>query len=371
MLACAVAFIEAILFSALAPLVPYFKDELGLSEAGAGIVVAAYAVGAFAGAFPSISVTRRVGPKHAIVAAFGLLAVSTLVLGTADTFPVVVVARFAQGIGSALAFTGALAWLTGVTEPELRAEAIGIAFSAAFTGALLGPLLGAAAAQAGITLVFALVAALVALLGIATLRLASPAALEPGGMGTPPLATLFHDRRAGIAIWLIAVAGLLLGVVGVLVPLRLDELGWGSAAIGGLFAVVAVTQAAFSPMLGRLADQRGRETMLRLWLVCAGAAFLGLVLDERSLLYAGIGGVAIFALGAMWTPATALLADAVDGRGFDQATAAGLMNVAWAPGFAVGGIVAGAIAATVGDTVAYLLTGALCLATLPLLRAGS
>ena len=42
-----VVFVDAMLFGALAPLIPGYADEFDLSKGGAGVLVGAYAAGAF------------------------------------------------------------------------------------------------------------------------------------------------------------------------------------------------------------------------------------------------------------------------------------------------------------------------------------
>jgi len=317
-----------------------------------------------------MAVARRAGVKATVTAGFIVLASATFALAVSDSLPGIVGARFAQGAGSALALTGAIAWLTGSTDASQRAGAIGLAFSAAFIGALLGPLVGATAATAGITLVFTGVALSTLGLGIAALALEAPRRSRVAA--TPPLHELFVDPAARVGIWLILVAGIHLGVIGVLVPLQFDRLGLSAAQIGVVFATAAVIQAIASPLFGRLADVRGREFPIRIALWTSTVAFVLLTFDGRVLLYAAVALVCIVSLGMIWTPSMALLADAAERRGFDQSTAAGMMNVAWAPGFAVGGIVAGVLAETFGDAVPYVLMSAICLGSLVLLgRHGS
>jgi DHA1 family multidrug resistance protein-like MFS transporter len=364
-LASAVAFIEAVLFTSMAPLLPYYEKSLGLSESSAGVFVASYAVGAFAAAFPSMALARRAGVKTTVTTGFIVLASSTLALGFADSLPAVIGSRFGQGAGSAIALTGAIAWLTGVTDASQRAGAIGIAFSAAFIGALLGPVIGATAASVGIAPVFTAVAFGTAVLAVATLALEAPSGSRLGK--TPPLLQLFRDHAARIGIWLILVAGVYLGVIGVLVPLQLDRLGLSATEIGAAFATAAVIQAIASPLIGRLADTRGRAFPIRIALSTATVTLLLLTFDDRAWLYAGLAVVGIVSLGMIWAPSTALLADAAERRGFDQSTAAGMMNVAWAPGFAVGGIAAGVLAETLGDAVPYVLMSMICIGSLVLL----
>jgi len=74
-------------------------------------------------------------------------------------------------------------------------------------------------------------------------------------------------------------------------------------------------------------------------------------------------------LGAFWAPAMAMLSDAAEAFGLDQALAAALMNLAWAGGQIVGSGAGGAVAKAAGDTVPTVATAGLCGATLLALSA--
>src|SRR6266508_4505521 len=63
----------------------------------------------------------------------------------AESAWVLYAARFGQGVGSSLAWTGGLAWLVAAAPRGRRGELIGIAMGAAVAGALLGPVLGGVA----------------------------------------------------------------------------------------------------------------------------------------------------------------------------------------------------------------------------------
>jgi MFS family permease len=363
LLASAVGFLEALLFAALAPLLPDLEERLGLSKAGLGVLTSAYAVGAFAGALPSIWLARRLGVKATVLAGLFLFAFSTAAFTAPDQSALVFAARIGQGAGSAFAYTGALAWLVAVTPPDKRGAAIGITFSATFSGELFGPLVGAAAARAGIALVFSIVAAFALLLAAVAGTMAKP---ESTATRLPSVQLLGRTRVVRAAAWLIALTALLLGMLGVLAPLRLDELGWGATLIGVVFALAAALQAVVNPVIGRLTDARGNQAPLRAGLVLSAATSALLVLDNRALVYGAIVVAAATAYATLWTPALAQLSSAVERRGFDQAVVFGLMSAAWPPGFAIGAAAGGALAAATTDALPYLLSALACLITLRL-----
>lgn len=360
LLACAVVFIEAILFTALAPLLPELVERFALSKTGAGALSAAYPLGALAASIPSIVLARRAGLRRTVVVSLLVLAGASVALGLATSVAMVFSGRFFQGVGSAFAYTGALSWLTATVPAGRRAEAIGIAFSAAFMGALLGPLLGAVADATGLAPVFLAIAALAAGLALATLVLPAPTS---SAAAHPPLRRLASDRTVVVSIWLIGLAGVLLGVFGVLIPLHLDDIGWSAIAIGLLFALASVVVALASPFVGRLADRAGRGTPLRIGLLLAAATSLGLAVETGEWLYAGISVIAAVAAGILWGPAMALLADAVERRGYDYAAGFGLTNAAWSPGFAIGAGLGAALASELGDSVTFLVVAGICIAS--------
>lgn len=74
------------------------------------------------------------------------------------------------------------------------------------------------------------------------------------------------------------------------------------------------------------------------------------------------------AFGLSWAPAMAVLADAAQRIDLHLAWAFALMNLAWAPGQALGSAAGGAIAKATSDAVPFLLLSGACVATLLALR---
>ncbi len=358
-LACAVTFTETAFFSALSPLLPWFADRYDLSKAAAGALAASYAVGAMVAALPSILVAKRLGLRTTVVGAMLVISVASIAFGLAGEAWIAYAARFAQGVGSAMAWTAALAWLTTTAPREGRGQAIGFAIGAAFAGALLGPALGATAESIGLLPVFVTVGAFAALVaGWAGLMPDPPPPRDDRPAATAPAFVLV------LSIWVIMLAGGLIGVVGVLAPLRLDQLGWTALGVGAVFITASALQTVVNPVLGRLADRLGRTALLRVGLAVSAGACVLLVVDAGKWVYALLVLGAGVCFGTLWTPGMAFLSDTVDRRGLDQVVGFGLMNVAWAPGFALGAAAGGALAGATSDALPYSLAAAVCVLTL-------
>ena len=62
--------------------------------------------------------------------------------------------------------------------------------------------------------------------------------------------------RPGVAtgLWLMVMPSVMVGVIGVLGPLRLNRLGFSAAAIGAVFVVAAAVESLSSILAGRWAD---------------------------------------------------------------------------------------------------------------------
>lgn len=366
-LVSAIVLLESTFFAVLAPLLPAFADEFGLSKAEAGALSAIYAAGGLAGAIPSGLLAVRIGVRATVVAGLAIIAATSVAFGLAETAWLLYAARFGQGVGSALAWTGGLAWLVAAAPRHRRGELIGIAMGAAVAGALLGPVLGGAAALTSTGSAFAVVAACgVGLAVWAWTTPSFPPSEEPQQLGE--LFRAFREREVVSGFWLISLAAFLLGVISVVAPLRLDELGWGALGISAAFFVSAGVEAVVNPFLGRWSDRYGRLAPVRAALVSCIAVSLIIPwvgLRWPALILVVAAGIVY---GLFWVPGAALLADGAESAGLDQGFGFAILNVAWAPANVVGAAAGGALAETVGDAGAYVLAAVLCLVTLTAMR---
>ena len=350
-------------FGVLAPLLPYYEDKFDLSTSALGVLSAVYAFGGFVGAIPSGVLAVRAGVKAAVLTGLAIIVATSIAFGLAESTWVLYIARFGQGVGSSFAWTGGLAWLVASAPKERRGELIGITMGSAIAGALLGPVLGGVASVIGPGTAFAVVAAGGIVLG--AWAWATPAARpaeEPQPLSALRAAPRVREVVSGF--WLVSLAAFLLGLISVVAPLRLDELGWGALGISAAFLISAGIEAAMSPVFGRWSDRHGRLAPVRTGLVAAIAVSLIIPWVDLPWPYLVLVILAGVAYGVNWVPGTALLSDGAEKAGLDQGFGFALLNVAWAPANAVGAALTGVLAETAGDGAAYLLAAALCVVTL-------
>jgi MFS family permease len=362
----ALVFTDTIFFTALTPLLPHYVHTAGLSKAGAGVLVAAYPFGTLVSALPSGLLVARLGARRGALFGLVLMSASTLLFGWSTSALLLDTARFVQGLGGSCTWAAGMAWLASEAPPERRGELLGTALGAAVAGALFGPVVGVIADQVGTGPAFSAAAVIGAILIVIDFCIPAPERGEEQGLS----AAFAAVRHSGVAmgLWLTAIAGIAFGVLDVLAPLRLNDLGASAIAIGATFLASAAVETGLSPVSGRLADRRGAYFPIRISLLAGVVvSLLASVISPAAALIALLI-IGMPAFGTLFAPASAMIADAAQQLELHQGLAFGLANLAWAAGQTVAASASGAIAQATSDLVPYSMLAAVCLATFVAIR---
>lgn len=342
-LCCAVVFLDAAFFAAVAPLLPSLKSDLGIGDAQAGLLSASYAAGILLLAIPGGVFASRKGPRRGVLLGLVGMGIFSVAFGFAGSLGPMTAARFGQGASGALMWAGAMGWVISTGSPERRGVLVGILVGAATVGELLGAPIGALAYAVGRDLVFASVGAVSALLFVG-------AWFEPD----PPLSPASTARellsrvpRTGIvmALWMLTASAIAFGAATVIAPLRLDDLGASAAMIAAAFAAGSLVETILGPQVGRVSDRVGRALPYSIGAATGAVAIVVMALaGAMPTVFAAMVALA-FAAGLGFTPAMALVADRAENAQIDQAFASGMTNVAFGGGQMIGAGGTGLLAA--------------------------
>jgi MFS family permease len=360
-LVSAIVLVDTSFYAAITPLLPYYADHEHLTKASAGILSGAYPAGTLIASLPSGALAARFGPRPLLVAGLSMLAITSIVFGLAHSIVLLDAARFAQGIGGALSWTGGMGWLSGAAPPERRGAMMGTAMAAATGGALLGPVLGAIARALGTGVTFGAVGVIAAFMLVAVLTL--PIRQTRAEKLAGSLGEAIRQPSVARGLWLVACTALLFGTLNVLLPLRIDNVGGSGALIAFVWVFAAALEAVVNPLSGRRADKHGWAGVARFGLVGGAVVVLLAGVSTQLGLLAAIGVASGPVIGVLWSPGLVLLGQGSDEAGFEHTYAFALMNLAWAAAQTVATAGGGALAHATSDIVPLTVVASVALLT--------
>lgn len=321
----AVSFSVAVGFGIVAPAIPVFAREFGVSRFAAGAVIAIFALMRFVSALGCGRLVDRFGERLILASGIGIVAVSSVLAGLAQTYAQLLVLRGAGGVGSAMFTVSAVSLLLRVVEANQRGRASGMFQAGFLVGGITGPAFGGLLAGISLRAPFFVYAGTLAVAGaialLALRRTELQAKLnEPAGAEPPQrtsLATALRSRAYLAALTANFGNGwALFGLRSALIPLfvveglRRDPLWTG---IG--FLVSSAAQGATLWPAGRLVDTRGRRPFMILGgsLVAASMALLAV----SATLPAYLVSMLLFGIGSgfLGVAPAAVVGDVVQGRG--------------------------------------------------------
>lgn len=203
---------------------PAIKEDLGFTQAGLAWVINAYLI-AFGGLLLLAGrLGDLIGRKRIFLIGLTAFTLASLLCGAAGTPQMLIIARFLQGIGGAMATAVTLGMIvTMFPKPAEQAKAIGVFSFVAAAGASIGLLAGGVLTQA---LSWNWIFLVNLPIGIAALVLATRLIDNDRGIGL--------RQGADVLGALLVTSALMLGVYTIV---KAEEYGWASAHTLGLGAV--------------------------------------------------------------------------------------------------------------------------------------
>jgi len=361
----AVAFSVALGFGIVAPAIPLFAKEFGVSNFAAGAVISVFALVRFASAPFAGRLVNRLGERVVLATGIGIVGVSSLLAGLSGSYAQLIVLRGIGGFGSALFTVSSFALLLRVVAPDQRGRAAGTYQTGFLLGAIAGPAFGGPLTAWSLRAPFFAYATTLLVAGaVAAVFLARAALRESevtaGTADVAPtsLATALRSSayRAAVANNF-ALGWAIFGVRASLIPLFVVEgLRLGPAWTGAGLVISAAVQGLVMIPAGRLVDTRGRRPFLR-----AGAAFsliAGVVMALTGNAPLFLLAMALYGVGSalLGVSAAAVVGDVIGGRG---GTPVAAFQMASDAGAFLGPLVAGLLADAASFEVAFLATAAI------------
>ena len=213
---------------------------------------------------------------------------------------------------------------------------------------------GGVAELTGIRPAFALVALVAAALAAGVALVAAPGREQPRRARS---ARALRDRGFVGGLWLNTLPALFFGTLDVLVPLRLDDAGYGALAIAAVFVAAGLIEVGVNPLVGRVSD-RARASLADPGLARRVDRRLGRDrVRDRAARRRSARGRRVDQLRWLLHAGHGPCRGSRRAAGLAQGIGFGVMNSAWAAGALVGPAVGGALAEAFGDPVPYLSAG--------------
>src|ERR1700749_58085 len=172
----AVSFTVALGYGIVAPGIPAFARQFGVSVAAAASVISAFALMRVAFALPAGRLADRFGSRRVMAIGIAVVAVSSMLAGFSRSFAQLLVLRGVGGLGSAMFSVSAQALLLASVPGGQRGRASGLYTGGFLLGGITGPALGGAVAAWSLRAPFFLYGALLVVPAVIAAAAFGPAA---------------------------------------------------------------------------------------------------------------------------------------------------------------------------------------------------
>lgn len=354
--------------SVISPVLPLIAQEFGVSYAGAGALVAAFAVGRIPFDFIGGAAVDRWSPRLIACGGAAIVGISAFLSVFAKSFSALLWYRLLGGIGSALFTITAMAFLARTVAPQRMGQAMGFYQSMLLVGVSIGPGVGGLAASFFHDLrapfwAMTVLSLVVAVVGVWWIGEFPPVTARESAVrqdsAREVLSQLLRDWTFVFACVLtFLLFGIRSGISLNLMPLFAQEhIGLHESGIGLTQSLCSLANFCVIWHAGRLLDGVGRRsvTLVSLW-----ATVLAILLYLWATTYARLAIVSIVfgaAIGYLGPAPAAVIADLTPpGK---AGTVMGVYRGSGDTGLLLGPVFAGWLAGHLGFDLAFVVTAAL------------
>ncbi len=370
----AAAFVIAIGFGLVAPVLPAYARSFDVGVAAASVVVSAFAFFRLVFAPVGGALVSRLGERPVYLTGLLIVAASSLATAFAQSYVQLLVFRGLGGIGSTMFTVSAMALLVRLAPPGMRGRVSSAYASAFLIGGTVGPVVGGLLASLGMRLPFiAYAVALVIAAASVALRL-SGASLRPSPDQPVAAPMLLREALADPAYRAALASGFAngwsnFGVRVAVLPQFAFAVYAATWVAGVALAVAAVGTALTLQVSGRLADRIGRRPLVIGGLLVTAVSLGAMGLSHSLLVLLVLSVVSGVGAGMVNPGQQATVADVVGSdRGGGSVLAT--FQMSQDTGAILGPILVGVAADAWGFGWAFALTGVVSVvAVLPWLRA--
>ncbi|HML50833.1 MAG TPA: MFS transporter [Propionicimonas sp.] len=371
----AAAFVIALGFGLITPVLPSFAQSYGVGAFASSVVVSAFAFFRLIFAPAGGRLIARLGERPVYLSGLVIVAVSTGATAFAQDYWQLLVFRGLGGIGSTMFTVSAVALLVRLAPVSIRARVSSVYATAFLLGGVGGPVVGGLLGSWGLRVPF-LVYAVALLIAAAIVAIfLRDAALRPApGVPTLPVLRLrqaWRDSAYRAAFGSGFANGWAnFGVRNAILPLfAVVVIGNAPWVAGMALAVFALGNAVGLTVAGRNADRRGRRPFIIGGLVVSGIATAATGFAPNLTLLVVLSLIAGVGAGTLNPAQQASLADVV-GREHNGGPALAAFQMAQDSGSIAGPLIAGLLVDHGSYELAFAVTGGITvIAALPWLWA--
>ncbi|WP_291043365.1 MFS transporter [Herbiconiux sp.] len=314
-----VAFFVMLGFGVVIPVLPVYVRSFGVGYLEVGAVVSVFAVmrlvaNPFVGRLVDLA-----GERVILAIGIGIVALSSALVGLADSYLQVLLLRGAGGIGSAMFSVAAMTLLLASSDPSIRGRAVGFYQGGFLIGGMAGPAVGGLLSGISLHAPFFFYAGTLVVaggVGLALLRRHDRSEVKSAEPARS-FREVLRDRRYQAALLAnLAQGWSAMGVRTALIPVLVVESLRGEPAWTGIaFAVAAVVQTLALVPAGRFVDTVGRRPAIVASFAVGAVVMIAIPFVDSLWLLIVLLSIYGAAAAFMGTAPAASVGDAAGGRG--------------------------------------------------------